>query len=315
MTSPAPTPRSSLPMRLLYTVGLPASFAGLAYCSPPTAALTPLLLSPTIIAAWKLRRLPHQDSGNTEVTAWTYLGTSILGPAIAGAIQLSLCHVFFKLLFGSHSQSYMRELQRVTVEGLSTEAIDVRRQMAWNPRYSLILVILSYVGASAVEEGLKYFALRFAVWRAQPKQEHEYLIYAAAAGLGFGTIENILVTYASVEKGEKSSMIALMLFERAIFSATGHTIMALLTSLQSIRRDSRGENLSMWRVLARPVGYHGTWNFILFSVSAWNGNVGWIHPTDVGSIVFALTSTVALQSRAAWDFWCQLKQLELRLCE
>jgi len=110
-------------------------------------------------------------------------------------------------------------------------------------------------------------------------------------------------------------MIALTLFERIIFGSLGHTIMALLTGLQSVRRDARGEKLTIWQVLARAVAYHGTWDFILLSVSAWNGNVGWIHPTDVGSVVLALSSVIALQVKAAWDISRQLKELQLRACK
>lgn len=303
-----------LATQLLYTVGLPAAFAGLAYYSPPTALLMPVLLSPTLLAAWQYRRLPREEAGNAEIATWIYLGISVVGPLIAGAMQLSLLKVMFKALFRGQSNDYMRELGRVTLENLPAEVIDARKQMAWTPQYLLAITIFSYVGAAVVEEALKYLALRLAVHRARPKHEREYLIYAAAAGLGYGTIENILVTYASV-KDETGGMLALTLFERIVFASMGHTIMALLTCLQSIRRDARGEKLSIWQVLANAVAYHGTWNFVLFSVSAWNGNVGWIHPTDVGSIAFALVSVIALQGKATWDVSHQVKELQLKACK
>jgi RsiW-degrading membrane proteinase PrsW (M82 family) len=305
----------SLPTQLLFTVGLPAAFAGLAYHSPPTAALVPLLLSPTILAIRQYRHLPKEKAGHFEVAVWTYFGSSIFGPLVAAPLQLGLCSLMFKAFFGAQASRYMQELQRVTLENVPTEVIDERKLMSWTSRYFLSLAIFSYVGAALVEEAIKYLALRLAVHRAQPKHENEYLIYAAVAGLGYGTIENILVTYASVKKEETGGMIALNLFERIIFASMGHTIMALLTGLQSIRRDARGEKLSLWQVLARAVAYHGTWDFILFSVSAWNGNVGWIHPTDVGSIVFALSSVIALQVRAACDASEQLKELQLSDCK
>lgn len=302
-----------LATRLLYTVGLPAAFAGLAYQSPPTAALMPVLLSPTLLAAWQYQRLPREEAGDAEVATWTYLGTSIVGPLIAGSIQLSLIKVMFKALFRGQASDYMRELSRLTLENVSTEVLDARKQMAWTPQYFLAITIFSYLGAAAVEEAIKYLALRLAVYRARPKHEREYLIYAAVAGLGYGTIENILVTYASVND-ETGGKLALTLFERIVFASMGHTVMALLTGLQSIRRDARGEKLAIWQVLARAVAYHGTWDFVLFSVSAWNGNVGWIHPTDFGSAAFAVFSVIALQGKAAWDVWSQHKGLQLRAC-
>jgi RsiW-degrading membrane proteinase PrsW (M82 family) len=303
-----------LATRLLYTVGLPAAFAGLAYHSPPTAALIPVLMSPTLLAARQYHRLPRGEAGNLEIATWTYLGTSIIGPLVAGAIQLSLLSVMLKALFGNQADDYMRELQRVTLENLPTEVLDARKHMAWAPRYFLAITIFSYLGAAVVEEAIKYLALRLAIHRARPKHEREFIVYAAMAGLGYGTIENILVTYASIKKAETFGMIALSLFERIVFASIGHTIMALLTGLQSIRRDARGEKVPMWRVLARAVAYHGTWDLILFSVSAWNGNVGWIHPTDAGSIAFALSSIVALQGKAVWDVLRQLKKLQLKAC-
>lgn len=305
----------SLPTQLLYMVGLPAAFAGLAYHSPPTAALIPVLMSPTMLAAWRYRRLPREEAGSSDVAIWTYLGTSVLGPLVAGSLQLSLISVMFKALFGNREGDYMRELQRVTLENVPAEVVDARMQMAWTPQYFLGIAIFSYVGAAIVEEAIKYLALRLAVWRARPRHEHEYLIYAAVAGLGYGTIENILVTYASVTGKETSGMLALTLFERIVFASIGHTVMALLTGLQSVRRDARGEKLAIWQVLAPAVAYHGTWNFLLFSVSAWNGNIGWMHPTDIGSIVFAVSSVIGLQAKAMWEVSKQIKGLRLRSCK
>jgi RsiW-degrading membrane proteinase PrsW (M82 family) len=299
---------------IFYVAG-PLAFASLTYYSPLTAASMPILLSPTFFAIWQYRRLPREEAGSSKVAIWTYLGTGVPGLSGAGLIQWGLCTFMFTALFGDQASEYMQELQRVTLENVSVEIIHARQQMAWTQRYFLGLTIFSYIGSAAVEEAIKYFALRLAIRHARPRHEHEYLIYAALAGLGFGTIENALVTYASITGEETDGMVALGLFERVILASLGHTIMALLTSLQSIRRDSRGEKLTVWRVLARAVAYHGTWNFILMSVSAWNGNVGWIHPTDAASIVFALSSVIALQIKAAWDVLKQLEELKLRACK
>ena len=300
--------------QLLYVVGLQA-FAVLVYCSPPTAALTPVLLSPTFLAIWRYRHLPREEAGSAEVATWTYLETSVLGPLIAAVLQWSLITVLFRTFFGAQASNYMMELQRATLENVPQEVIQARQQMAWTPRYFIVLAIFSYVGAAVVEEAIKYFALRLAIRHARPRHEREYLIYAAFAGLGYGTIENVLVTYSSVNEGESGGMVALTLLERIIFASFGHTIMALLMGLQSIRRDSRGEELALWRVLARAVVYHGTWDFILLSISAWSGNVGWIHPTDIVSIVFGVSSVIALQATAALDVFKQLKELQLRICK
>jgi RsiW-degrading membrane proteinase PrsW (M82 family) len=300
--------------QIFCVAGLQA-FAGLAYYSPPTAASIPVLLSPTFLAIWQYHCLPRQEAGSSRVATWTYLGTGILGLPVAGILQLGLCTIMFRALFGSQAGDYVEEIQRVTLQNVSIETIHARQQMAWTPRYFLGLTIFSYIGSAVLEEAIKYFALRLAVRFARPRHEHEHLIYAALAGLGFGTVENTLVTYASITGKETGGMVALGLFERVVLASMGHTIMALLTGLQSIRRDARGEKLAIWQVLARAVAYHGTWNFILMSVSAWNGDVGWIHPTDAGSVFLALSSVITLQVRAAQDVSKQLKGLKLRECK
>jgi hypothetical protein len=220
----------------------------------------------------------------------------------------------FKALFGARQGDYMRELQRVTLDNLPADIIEARNQMAWTPNYFAALTVFSYLGAGVVEEGIKYVALRLAVFRARPRHEHEYLVYATMAGLGYATMENIIFTHASIEKVDSAGMIGLTLFERIIFASIGHTIMALLTGLQSIRRDARGEKLPVWRVIARAVVTHGTWDFALFALSAWDGNVGWIHPTDTKGFILNLSPVIALQGYAVWDFMTQLKQLRLRSC-
>lgn len=156
--------------------------------------------------------------------------------------------------------------------------------------------------------------MRLAVRRARLKHEQEYLVYAAVTRLGYGTIENVLVTYASIQNKETGGMIALTLLERIIFASMGRTIMALLRGLQSIRRDAQGEMLSIWQVIAREAAYHRTWGRVLFVVSVWNGNVGWIHPTDAGSIAVASFSVLALRLKAARDVYRQLGALQLKVC-
>jgi RsiW-degrading membrane proteinase PrsW (M82 family) len=171
-----------------------------------------------------------------------------------------------------------------------------------------------HVGAAVVEEAIKYLALRLAVRRARPKQEKEYRIYVAVVGLDYATIENILVIYTSIQNKETGGMVTLTLLERIVLASMGHTIMALLTDLQSTRRDARAEKLSIWQVITRAVAYHGTWDCVLFAVSAWNGNVGCIHPNDAGSIAVALFSVLAFRSKAALDFTRQLRAMRLKAC-
>lgn len=50
----------------------------------------------------------------------------------------------------------------------------------------------------------------------------------------------------------------------------------------------QNEFLKLWRALAPSMLYHGTFNFLLLSFSAVEGNVGWVHPTDAKGLAYAL---------------------------
>ena len=183
--------------QVFYMAGIQA-FAGLAYYSPLKAASIPVLLSPTFFAIWRYHSLPREEASSSKVATWTYLGTGVLGLPAAELLQLGLCSLMFKALFGPQASDYLEEGKRITLENVPTEIILARQQMEWAPGYFLGLMMFSYIGSALLEEAIKYFALRLAIRHSRPWHEHEHLIYAALAGLGFGTIENTLVTYASI---------------------------------------------------------------------------------------------------------------------
>ena len=87
-----------------------------------------------------------------------------------------------------------------------------------------------------------------------------------------------------------------------------------MVGLRSVRRDARGEKWSLWRVIVRSALYHGAFNFVPFCVSAWNGNVGWIHPTGFGSNVVMFGLGLALQWLLVYDIWRTLERIGLRAC-
>ena len=199
----------SLSSRMLFTVGLPVAFAGLAYASPPTAAIAPIIAAPTVLAARQLRRLPAHMSGNFNAITWTYTASGLLGPLIVGLLQAAISLGVLKVLFGADAKAYMAQFMKTTVQGLPAEAIAQRKIWASDLRHFIMLVIFCFPLAGGLEEATKYLALRLAVWRAQPKHESEYLIYAIAAGIGFATFENLLYVYTSIQGGEIATKIAI----------------------------------------------------------------------------------------------------------
>lgn len=300
--------------RSLFALGLPTAFAGLAYASPPTAAIAPVLVTPTVLAARQIWRLPPSEAGDFNTATWTYLGSGLTGPVLVGLVQTVVSIVALKLFFGPQAGTYLKEFQRSTLEGVSTEVIAQRRLFAKDPRSIVILALISYPLAGVLEEAFKYLALRLAMWRTKPNHEREYLIYATAAGIGFATIENLLFVYAGIKGGEVATQVALTALERTVFAIVGHGATAAMVGLRSIHRDSRKDKMSFWEVISRPALYHGTFDFMLFCVSAWNGNVGWIHPTDVVSNVVMFGLGILIQGTLVVDLWKGIKEVRLRPC-
>lgn len=306
--------RLSTASRTLVTLGLPAAFAGLAYASPPMAAIAPVLAAPTALAAWKIRKLPSKESGNTDTTMWTYIAGGLLGPPGVGALQYIVAIGAAKLLYGAAAGAYARELQRLSLKGVPADIIAQRQTWASEPRHFAMLALLSFPLAGVLEEAFKYLCLRVALWRTKPRHEWEYLIYATAAGIGFATIENFLFAWAEVEGGELPMKIARAIAERTIYGIVGHGATAAMTGLRSVHRDARKQKMSMWQVILRSAVYHGVMDFGLFALSAWHGNVGWIHPPDVASNVLGYTFAILLQASLVTDLWQGIKSAGLRAC-
>jgi len=300
--------------RTLFTLGLPAAFAGLAYASPAMAAIAPILAAPTALAAWQVRRLQPKESGNFNTTTWTYIAGGLFGPPLAAALQIAVCVPALKLMYGAAAGAYMREFGRHTLEGVSAEIIAQRRTWAREPRHFAMLALLAFPLAGVLEELFKYTCLRLAIWRNKPKHEWEYLIYATAAGIGFATIENFLFVHAGIKGGETSRKLALTIAERTIFGIIGHGATAAITGLRSVHRDARKEEMSVWQVIVRAALYHGVMDFGLFSLSAWNGNVGWIHSPDLVSNIVGYTFVFLLQGSLVRDLWQGIRSAGLHAC-
>lgn len=203
--------------KCVFIIGLPASFAGLIYMSPSTAALTPILLAPVAFAAYQRSRLPPAEAGdlNRAVRVWSF--NAALGPLVAGGIQVSVTFLLMKLLFGDQARAYLKELLRSSVAGLSPELLATRGTMARDPRYVFVQAVFSYLLAGVVEEGIKYLSLRLALIKSPAKHERDHLTYAIAADLGIAAPENVDLTYAAIQSGESAFKVALTVFERTVF--------------------------------------------------------------------------------------------------
>lgn len=284
---------------------------GMAYQTLPSSALLPIIYCPALLAAWKHSGLRRREAGNDNVMGATCTLTNI-SHLVIGKVQAYFAPLVFWIVFGDQgwvcSFGFRNYTDPFAPRRDTLEPCDV----AHTSRYRGSLAIISYIGVGLFEEAIKYLALRLAIWRAHPRHEREYMIYAIAAGLGYSISENLSPIYWWILHGETGTMLALRLFEGLTFGTIGHTAMALLIAIQSIRRDARSEKLPLWRILLKPVLYHGTWYYCLLLTSARSDKIGFDHPAKMGRLYRAWTLLAMVQGIAVWDVLRQLKRLKLK---
>jgi hypothetical protein len=97
-----------------------------------------------------------------------------------------------------------------------------------------------------------------------------------------------------------------MLVERFVIGQIGHLSAAALTALRAIRRDYYGDDLSWLGVVGPAVMFHRMFNFLAVSGSMVEGNVGWIHPSNLRIVVpglgvmVGIVATLVGQVRLEW---------------
>lgn len=138
-------------------------------------------------------------------------------------------------------------------------------RFAESPALFVFLFLLSYVSAGVVEESLKYYCARD-VKRRRPSYRvlYGYVLYAAAAALGFSSIENIgYVLSGALGRGGDGSVLGVLLnvLGRVFISTPLHVLCGLLIGLQVYRRDVLGETLPLWKVMGWSVFFHGSFDF------------------------------------------------------
>lgn len=180
------------------------------------------------------------------------------------------------------------------------------------------------MGAAIAEETLKYLPVAYCR-RSQAEsgnQKHRRsrasLDYALAWGLGLGLVESGGGIYSAVNDPTSTwSKIALTVAERLILGASAHLITAALSGLRSIRKDQSAKTPRRERslrdvlwIIGPSVVMHGANNFGLFSFSAWNGNIGFIHPTRVDQSFAMLGMYLTALGSTAWLAWREVRTID-----
>jgi RsiW-degrading membrane proteinase PrsW (M82 family) len=171
-----------------------------------------------------------------------------------------------------------------------------------------------FIAAGLVEETLKYLPIAYARRRyggiaKEGKPQHRnraYIDYALSAALSFGLLESFDFIYAA--RDDTWPKFLLTLVERLVIGQVGHLSAAALTALRAIRRDyyGDGDDLSWWGVVGPAVMFHGMFNFVAISGSAVEGNVGWIHPSNLRivlpglGVMVGMVATLVGRVRREW---------------
>ena len=300
----------SFPAKLLYWLAFPSTLAILSTVSPQTALCLPILCLPAILMLRGQSRLPRNQRSNLETLIWIFFASGTAGVMIVVAIQSGLSYGAAFMLFGSQTQDYLEEFGRTSSESLGTEDKQRRLKMVWTWQYFTFLLLLAFIMMGLIEEVLKFAVVALIRCRREKLAERDYISYIIAASLGFSTLENIGYVYASAQK-DAVAMLALTVAERVILSVTGHALMGVLTAMNMIRGDVRGERLRIWRILGPAVLYHGCFDFAVFTVSAADGNVGWVHPTEPRSLFLLFTLAVGMWVVLVFHVRSSLRRLKL----
>ena len=316
MAQPTANTSLSTSARLALYLGPPATVLLIGTASPKAGFLTPLAFLP---AAGLYKAYSRSNSknptrhANLESLVWTTLISASAGVGAAVAIQTFTGYGTATALFGNGETRdyFVREVMRASVDGLSAENIASRAALAFSWQNTVFNAIFSFVGAAFAEETLKYLPVaycRHSLKRTDgetKQRSRAALDYALAWGLGIGLVEAIGGFYG--DRQSPWSKIALTVFERLVLGSSAHLVTAALSSLRSIRLDqlstksiSNRSLLDFFSIIGPSMFLHGANNFGLFSFSAWNGNIGFIHPTSVGQNVAALTMYCTALGTAGW---------------
>jgi hypothetical protein len=208
-----------------------------------------------------------------------------------------------------------------------------RHEMSQDPRYWILILLFSFLGAGVNEEVIKYLAIKLYPYPLGPGKSEaistqDVLLVAVAAGMGFATTENVVLMVATARGSAKekrtgggeareAGISSLTVLERFLSSIPGHTALSVLIAANLVAMRTSNDAVvagvaGMWRAIWQSVLFHGAFDFALLAISAWEGNVGWLHPKECGAIWAAVATVVGLQGSLYVVLFEKLRQIGLR---
>jgi len=120
------------------------------------------------------------------------------------------------------------------------------------------------VVAPVVEECIKFLVVYLAVYRSpQFDEPMDGVVYAAAAALGFASLENVFYLYGAYAKSVGQLQLVTIL--RAFFSVPGHALFSIMWGYALGRAkfsaERKGE-IFILKGLALAIGFHALFNFL-----------------------------------------------------
>ncbi|KAI1075846.1 hypothetical protein F5B20DRAFT_558144 [Whalleya microplaca] len=258
--------------------------------------LLPFILLPTLGLVWHNNAQPSNGRTDVETLVWTYVLTGTVGTTLAIIAQSIVSYVAALVLFQSDTKKFLQQMQKQEhdIAEMDAETLAMRREMAGSWQYWVFMLSVAFAAAGLSEELLKYSAVKYARRYGRVAHEYNYVVLAAAGALGFSTFENIGFVYAAIQAKQGPWELAQTLVERVVIGSPGHVTGAILIGLNTALRDFHGQSLSLMQIIGVPLVFHGVFDFALFSLSALDGNVGWVHPHGQ-TLALALVLVVAIQ--------------------
>lgn len=261
--------------------------------SSKAALLTPLAFLPTALFyyVW-VRQCQHMPARRAYLNGliWIYVLMGSLGTIVLSIAQLSAHFLTVSFLLGDAAPAYWIEFLRGTAEGLTHEERMRRADMAATWQNWVLMLLFSYVMAGGMEEILKYMPILYARRQCNKhkacRREPMYIDFSIAGGLGLVTVECIGYIVDTCHSGLPGWVAPLVtLAQRQVAGTMGHVVVSLLTSYRAARADRRTLSSSWFRILLPAFVLHGSAIMAVFVACTVQGHVGWVHPTEVISII------------------------------
>ncbi|OTA57698.1 hypothetical protein K449DRAFT_437160 [Hypoxylon sp. EC38] len=258
-------PRFSLTTKVLVWIILPLLFVARALPSPVSAALIPALLIPTSYLLRYDRARPADQWVDLETFIWIFVQTGLIGSCAIALVQMALAWLFIFAVFRGLTFGFIKEIAwgQLDMETFQTAAtVHMKQQrVLWT-----FMRLSHYLVTAIAEASLSYFGLMYARRRGRVVHEHNYLTLGAASALGYITLQSHLYLHAATQRDYEPIDLAnnLVDYGWGIYIMSG-----LLTGLGAARRDFRGENLSILKILYLPVLFHCTWVLSMMVGGQW----------------------------------------------